>query len=151
MENIINSSKPPNDNEKEPIYSTSSMKQYWCHLCKTEFTKLYIPNIDIQCTHCGNTFCEELDKNIKINSESHPIHFEPYTMRNNINNGQNGLLNHILIVQGVSQPRSSVGLLDLIINFANSQNYTRNIESIINQIMMKIIINMGILQLPKNQ
>jgi len=135
MENIIN--KPPNDNEKDIIYSTSSMKQYWCHLCKKEFTKLFIPNIDIQCNYCGNTFCEELEKNINPNSDSHPIHFEPYTMRNNINsNNNNNLLNYILIVQGVPEPRSSVGLLDLILNFANEQSYSRNIENIINQIMM---------------
>ena len=137
MENLSSYSNKSIDNDKELGYSTASMKKYWCHICKKEFTKLYIPNIDIQCNYCGNTFCEELD-NTNINSESHPIHFEPYSMSNNNNNSNNSnnLLNNILISQGVPQPRSSHGLLDLIINFAMVQNYNRNIEYIINQIMM---------------
>ena len=112
------------------------MKKYWCHLCKKEFSKLYIPNIDIQCNYCGNTFCEELENNISINSESHPIHFEPFSMNNSDNNNNsNSLLNQILFSQGVPHPRSSGGLLDLIINYAMIQNYNRNLENIINQIM----------------
>ena len=134
------SSKNSADNDRDFSYSTSSTKKYWCHLCKKEFFKLYIPNIDIQCNYCGNTFCEELDNSININSESHPIHFEPFSMRNsnnNINsNNSNNLLNQILFSQGVPHPRSSHGLLDLIINYAMVQNYNRNLENIINQIMM---------------
>ena len=142
MESLSYSSKNLIDNDKDLGYSTSSMKRYWCHLCKKEFTKLYIPNIDIQCNYCGNTFCEELDNNTNINSESHPINFEPFSMRNNNNNSginnnsSNSLLNQILFSQGVQQPRSSVGLLDLILNYAMVQNYNRNLEYIINQIMM---------------
>ncbi len=140
MERISYSSKTLIEADKEFGYSTSSMKKYWCHLCKREFTKLYIPNIDIQCNYCGNTFCEEFDNNININSDSHPINFEPFSMRNynnsNNNINSNNLLNQILFSQGVQLPRSSVGLLDLIINYAMVQNYNRNIEQIINQIMM---------------
>ena len=140
MDRFSYSSKTLIDAEKEFGYSTSSMKKYWCHLCKREFTKLYIPNIDIQCNYCGNTFCEEFDNNININSDSHPINFEPFSMRNtnnsNNNINSNNLLNQILFSQGVQLPRSSVGLLDLIINYAMVQNYNRNIEQIINQIMM---------------
>ena len=133
MESLSYSSKNLIDNDKDLGYSTSSMKKYWCHLCKKEFTKLYIPNIDIQCNYCGNTFCEELDNNTNINSESHPINFEPFSMRNNNNNSginnnsSNSLLNQILFSQGVQQPRSSVGLLDLILNYAMVQNYNRNL------------------------
>ena len=143
MESLsICSNKNSLDNERDFGYSTSSMKKYWCHICKKEFIKLYIPNIDIQCNYCGNTFCEELENNININSESHPIHYEPFSMRNNNNNSNNNssnsnsLLNHILFSQGVPHPRSSGGLLDLILNYAMIQNYNRNIENIINQIMM---------------
>ena len=135
------------NNDRDLGYSTSSIKKYWCHICKKEFSKLYIPNIDIQCNYCGNTFCEELENNANINSESHPINFEPFSMSNNTNNNNssnnqnnsnnsNNLLNHILFSQGVQPPRSSGGLLDLILNFAMIQNYNRNIENIINQIMM---------------
>ena len=142
MESLSISSKNSIDNDRELGYSTSSMKKYWCHLCKKEFNKLYIPNIDIQCNYCGNTFCEELENNISINSESHPIHYEPFSsrnMNNNNNNNENNssdLLNHILFTQGVPHPRSSVGLLDLILNYALIQNYNRNLENIINQILM---------------
>ena len=136
------SNKSPNiidNNDKNLGYSTSSMKKYWCYICKKEFTKLYIPNIDIQCNYCGNTFCEELENN-NINSESHPVNFEPFSVNNNNNNNNNNnsnnLLNQILFSQGVPQPRSSHGLLDLILNFAMVQNYNRNLEFIINQIMM---------------
>ena len=138
MESLSFCSTRTLDNDRDFSYSTSTMKKYWCHLCKKEFSKLYIPNIDIQCNYCGNTFCEELENNISINSESHPIHFEPFSMNNsdNNNNDSNNLLNRILFSQGVSHPRSSGGLLDLIINYAMVQNYNRNIENIINQIMM---------------
>ena len=144
MESLSISSKNSIDNDRELGYSTSSMKKYWCHLCKKEFNKLYIPNIDIQCNYCGNTFCEELENNISINSESHPIHYEPFSSRNMNNNNNNNnnennssdLLNHILFTQGVPHPRSSVGLLDLILNYALIQNYNRNLENIINQILM---------------
>ena len=60
-------------------------------------------------------------------------------MNNNNNNNENNssdLLNHILFTQGVPHPRSSVGLLDLILNYALIQNYNRNLENIINQILM---------------
>ena len=137
MESLSYSSKNSIDNDKELGYSTSYMKKYWCHLCKKEFTKLYIPNIDIQCVYCGNTFCEELENNISINSELHPIHYEPFSSRNNNEeNSSNNLLNHILFSQGAAHPRSSHGLLDLILNYAFIQNYNRNLENIINQILM---------------
>ena len=136
MESLSYSSKNSIDNDKELGYSTSYMKKYWCHLCKKEFNKLYIPNIDIQCIYCGNTFCEELENNISINSESHPIHYEPFSSRNNEENSPSTLLNQILFSQGVPHPRSSHGLLDLILNYALIQNYNRNLENIINQILM---------------
>ena len=137
MESLSCSNKNLISNDKELGYSTSSVRKYWCHLCKKEFNKLYIPNIDIQCNYCGNTFCEELENNNR-NSDSHPINFEPYSMRNNNNNNinSNSLLNQILFSQGASQPRSSHGLLDLILNYAMVQNYNRNIEFIINQLLM---------------
>ena len=137
MESLSCSNKNSMDNDKDLGYSTSSLKKYWCHLCKKEFNKLYIPNIDIQCNYCGNTFCEEFENN-NINSDSHPINFEPYSIRNNNsnNNSSNNLLNQILFSQGASQPRSSHGLLDLILNYAMVQNYNRNIEFIINQLLM---------------
>ena len=123
------------ENDNDLGYSASSIKKYWCHLCKKEFSKLYIPNIDIQCNYCGNTFCEELE-NSNILSESHPIHFEPFSFNNNNNTNNSNLLDRILRSLNAPNPRNSSGLLDLIINYSMLQNYNRNIENIINQIMM---------------
>ena len=40
MESISYSNKNSIDNNKELGYSTSSMKKYWCHLCKKRIYKI---------------------------------------------------------------------------------------------------------------
>ena len=133
----VSSSSSSNSN----IYTTSSTKKYWCHLCKKEFSKIYIENIEIQCTYCGNTFCEELQNEDPL-SENHPSHFQPYdstynNLNNNINkNNQIDLLN-ILHSNNNTRPRTTSSLLDMIIQYVSSRNYyEENLENIINQIMM---------------
>lgn len=140
-------------------YSTSPMKKYWCHLCQKDFSKIYIKNIDIQCSYCGNTFCEELNNN-DINSDSHPSHFQPFVLnhsspliRNNIrnnnsnnnnNNNNNSniyirhgrLMDQIINARNIIRPRNSSNLLDLIMNFIMIQNYNDDLENIINHLMM---------------
>ena len=56
-------------------YASSPTKKYWCHKCRKEFSKIYIENIDIQCSYCGGTFCEELDNQ---SSDEHPSNFRPF-------------------------------------------------------------------------
>ena len=133
----VSSSSSSNSN----IYTTSSTKKYWCHICKKEFSKIYIENIEIQCTYCGNTFCEELQNEDPL-SENHPSHFQPYdstynNLNNNINrNNQIDLLN-ILHSNNNTRPRTTSSLLDMIIQYVSSRNYyEENLENIINQIMM---------------
>ena len=133
----VSSSSSSNSN----IYTTSSTKKYWCHLCKKEFYKISIENIEIQCTYCGNTFCEELQNEDPL-SENHPSHFQPYdstynNLNNNINrNNQIDLLN-ILHSNNNTRPRTTSSLLDMIIQYVSSRNYyEENLENIINQIMM---------------
>ena len=133
----VSSSSSTNSN----IYTTSSTKKYWCHICKKEFSKIYIENIEIQCTYCGNTFCEELQNEDPL-SENHPSHFQPYdstynNLNNNINrNNQIDLLN-ILHSNNNTRPRTTSSLLDMIIQYVSSRNYyEENLENIINQIMM---------------
>ena len=133
-----------NNNQNNSLgYTTSVTKKYWCHLCKKEFSKIYIENIEIQCSFCGGTFCEELEQ--EISSENHPSNFQPYdasTNNNNNNNNNNSnyrtntrnILN--IIHNNENRPRTTSSLLDLIINYLTFQNYEDNIESIINQIMM---------------
>ena len=137
MERLPSTNKPI-DNNYELGYSTTSMKKYWCHICKKEFNKYYIPHIDIQCNFCGYTFCEELENNANTSSEVHPLLFDSLSQNNNSNNinNSNDLLNHILSSQGSPPPRTSVGLLDLVLNYAMLRNFNRNMEDIINQIMM---------------
>ena len=148
----VSSSSSSNSN----IYTTSSTKKYWCHLCKKEFSKIYIENIEIQCTYCGNTFCEELQNEDPL-SENHPSHFQPYDSTTNYNNltninlqnqnsnnsnnnnnrnNENDLLN-ILHSNNNTRPRTTSSLLDMIIQYVSTRNYYEdNLENIINQIMM---------------
>lgn len=113
-------------------YTTSPTKKYWCHKCKKEFSKLYIENVDIQCSYCGDTCCEELETS-DVNSENHPIHFQPYDStaathrRNNIS--------AMFFSRGI-RPRTTSNLLDMIIEYVTGQNYEEDLEYVINQIMM---------------
>ena len=52
------------------------MQNYWCHLCKSEFQKLFIAGVEVQCRMCSNTFCEEIVA--EQDSTDHPSTFEPF-------------------------------------------------------------------------
>lgn len=135
------SSISSNDSHSNLGYTTSPIKKYWCHICKKMFTKLYIENIDIQCSECGKTFCEELETE-DTNNESHPSHFQPYispptnNRNNNNNNNNSDIFNQFMITRNVLRPRTSVGLLDMILNYFVVQRYNQDIENIINHIML---------------
>lgn len=108
-------------------YTTSSLKKYWCHICKREFSKIFIENIDIQCTHCGKTFCEELLYPSHQTSQAHPSNFQPYEPSPNIP--------HSFFNSGF-RPRTTSNLLDMILEYLTAQQYEHNLEDIINQIML---------------
>lgn len=113
-------------------YTSSVIKRYWCHICKKEFQKIYLENIDIQCNTCGQTFVEELETQDET-QENHPSHFRPFdasTEQRNTNR-----LNHTNFTR-VTRPRTTGHLLDLIISYFSSVNYEDDLENIINQIMM---------------
>ena len=78
MESLSYSSKNSIDNDRELGYSTSSMKKYWCHLCKKEFSHIY-ENDDVKCSFCGKTFCEIIE-NEDTSNASHPSHFEAFNI-----------------------------------------------------------------------
>ena len=65
----------------------SITKQYWCHICKKEFSNIYNENIDVKCFYCGKTFCEIIEAGDN-SDRSHPSHFNPILL-NNINNSEN--------------------------------------------------------------
>ena len=106
-------------------YTTSPTKRYWCHKCRKEFSKIYIKNIDIQCSYCGGTFCEELDNQ---SSDEHPSNFRPF-------NNPRGNISTMFFSRGV-RPRTTSNLLDMIIEYLSGQSEEDNLEDIINQIMM---------------
>ena len=92
-------------------YTTSLTQRYWCHKCRKEFSKIYIVNIDIQCSYCGGTFCEELDNQ---SSDEHPSNFRPF-------NNPRGNISTMFFSRGV-RPRTTSNLLDMIIEYLSGQS-----------------------------
>jgi E3 ubiquitin-protein ligase RNF115/126 len=130
-------------------YSTSVTKTYWCHICKREFSKIFIENVDVQCRSCGSNFCEEISLE---NQNDHPSNFEPYesqqirrTNLNNINNtnrndrdllNNNTILNLVYAPRGGQRPRTTSSFLDMLVNILGMNNQDEgSMESIINYIM----------------
>jgi E3 ubiquitin-protein ligase RNF115/126 len=112
-------------------YSTSTTRTYWCHLCKREFDKIYIENIEVQCRFCGNNFCEEITPDT---TNDHPSVFEPYESPSTSNTNRN-LLNMVHLPRQY-RPRTSSSFLDMIINLLGVSNHDdSNMESIIHYIM----------------
>ncbi len=110
-------------------YATSFTKSYWCHICKKEFSKIFIENVDVQCSICGGNFCEELSQE---NISDHPSNFEPYD--NGSSSNRNSLLN--LVYQPRVRPRTTSSFLDMLINVLGMNNQDNdNMENIINYIM----------------
>lgn len=118
------------------FYSTSVTKKYWCHICKKEFNKIFIENVEVQCTSCGNNFCEEISNNQE--HVEHPIHFRPYESIDSVNRqgtGRNSSIMSMLYMPRV-RPRSSSNFLDMIVNILGMNNQDeQSMESIINYIM----------------
>jgi E3 ubiquitin-protein ligase RNF115/126 len=109
-------------------YSTSITKIYWCHLCKKEFNKIFIDNVDIQCRICGNNFCEEITAE---SSSDHPSVFHPYESPNSTSNNRN-----LVYLPRSHRPRTSSSFLDMIISILGMNNQEDStMESIINYIM----------------
>lgn len=111
-------------------YTTSVIKKYWCHICKREFQKIYIENIDVQCTYCGQTFCEELDVEDQA-QDNHPSHFQPYDSSEN----RSSTITRLFFSRG-QRARTTSNLLDMIIEYLAQANYEDDFEQIINHIMM---------------
>ena len=148
-------------NALDLAYITSTTKSYWCHLCKKEFTKIFIDNTDIQCRFCGNNFCEEIIQNEDLHQ--HPSSFIPYESNttnsnsnsnnsNNLNsifprnqnqsqttssstNTRNSLLNFVMMPRS-NRPTTTSSLLDMVFNLLRDRNTDENnMENIINYIM----------------
>jgi len=141
-------------NTLDLVYTTSTTKTFWCHLCKREFNKIFIENVDIQCRYCGNFFCEEINPNEDF--DQHPSTFIPYESSNTNNNSnprinqsnsnntntasssvntRNSLFNMVMLSRS-NRPRTTSSLLDMIFNLLRERNTEENsMENIINYIM----------------
>jgi len=97
------------------LNTMSITKTYWCHLCKTEFIKLFISGVEVQCRICSNTFCEEITQDQQ--SSDHPSTFEPYEREGNTNS----------INRNNSSPINHISLLDIL--FPNRTNNEIQIQS----------------------
>jgi DNA-directed RNA polymerase subunit RPC12/RpoP len=118
-------------------YSTSVTKTYWCHICKREFNKIFIENVDVQCRSCGSNFCEEISTE---SQNDHPSNFEPYESTQNNNNRRsdrnNTILNLVYAPRGGQRPRTTSSFLDMLVNILGMNNQDEgSMESIINYIM----------------
>ena len=116
-------------------YSTSITKTYWCHICKREFSKIFIENVEVQCRSCGNNFCEEITTEIS----DHPSNFEPYesnrpSAQSNRPDRNSTILN--LVYAPSRRPRTTSSFLDMIVNILGMNNQDEgSMENIINYIM----------------
>lgn len=123
-------------------YSHSTTKIYWCHICKKEFSKLFIENVDIQCRFCGHNFCEEISTQ---NEMDHPSAFVPYESENSRNNNRSNPLGSgrnsgLSILESLSnrvrRPRTTSSLLDMVFGLLRDRNTEEaSMESIINMIL----------------
>ena len=109
-------------------YASSPTKKYWCHKCRKEFSKIYIENIDIQCSYCGGTFCEELECDDQSSNE-HPSNFRPFDSNAGRNNNRRNI-SAMFFSRGI-RPRTTSNLLDMIIEYLAGQNEEDDLEDII--------------------
>jgi E3 ubiquitin-protein ligase RNF115/126 len=117
-------------------YSTSVTKSYWCHICKREFNKIYIENVEIQCNLCGNNFCEEITNYSEISE--HPSNFQPYESERNSQGRTDRRANNLFeILQGPRyRPRTTSSFLEMLVGILGiNNNYDYSMENIINYIM----------------
>jgi E3 ubiquitin-protein ligase RNF115/126 len=116
-------------------YTTSSTKKYWCHICKKEFSKLYIEGVEVQCRMCDSPFCEELSE---MSNEDHPSNFRPYDSNAAQNRPRRSNFLEIIYPRPANRANSNgngnpniIDIVSSILNY-NEDNY---LENIINYLM----------------
>ena len=116
-------------------YNTSTTKKYWCHICKKEFSKLYIEGVEIQCRMCNSPFCEQISD---ISNEDHPSNFRPYD--SNTIQTRPRRSNFLEIIYPRTMNRLNVAnsqssnILDIVSSLLN-YNEDNHLENIINYLM----------------
>lgn len=121
-------------NNSEQTYSTSVTKVFWCHICKKEFNKLFIENVDVLCRYCGGNFCEEIISNVM--DQQHPSHFQPYEAHPQTQRQSNNPFN-IVHMPRTNRPRTTSSFLDMILGLLGRHSHgEQSLEDIINYIMV---------------
>ena len=139
-----------NNDFNNNISQNQSIKKYWCHLCKKEFSHEY-QNDDVKCLFCNKTFCEIIE-NEDTSNPLHPIHFEPFTFNNSnsqnintqnensINNNDDDYAPYIsrpsLTMSNILRRVRSLQLLNFIASLHFQQNHRDNIDDIISHLML---------------
>jgi hypothetical protein len=124
MNNIVNY-------HSQDLGYSSSTRTYWCHICKREFNKIFIENVEVQCINCHNNFCEE----ITSESSDHPSTFEPYESQRVERPERSSTIFNLIYAPRV-RPRTTSSFLDMLVNILGmNQQDEGSMESIINYIM----------------
>ena len=70
---------------EKSIQNKNLTKNFWCHICRIEFSKIVIEGNDVMCRACSSNFIEDISETIKT-GEEHPSTFEVYEKENTNNN-----------------------------------------------------------------
>lgn len=100
------------------LIQTSTTKSYWCHICKHEFSKIFIEDCDVKCRQCGKTFVEEIQNE---NNQEHPSSYQPYVNISNTSRRRDRL----------SEVSPILDLLSSLVSF----NEDENMENILSYLM----------------
>jgi E3 ubiquitin-protein ligase RNF115/126 len=102
-------------------YIPSHTKQYWCHLCQREFSRLYIENSEVHCRTCGKTFCEEINNREQTD---HPSNYQPFEQRSTQRRQSGGGIRSIFDALSSLMSFNEEAHMENIINFlmANDPN-----------------------------
>lgn len=132
-------------------YKSSLTKNFWCHLCKIEFSKIIIIGVEILCRNCNKNFCEDIT-NVE-NEDEHPSNFE--TFENPSRESQNSITSRsdtsdissnsgsteIYRILSPYRARARSNILNLISSLL--QNEENNMENILNYLMQNDLNRYG--------
>lgn len=127
-------------------YTSTMTKTYWCHLCKIEFSRIFIEGMEVFCRNCNKSFCEDLS-NVE-NEIEHPSNFVPYSGSNNSNSFSSNSSqssdagSRLLIYPLSSRSGGRASILELITSLIGGSDDT-SMDNILNYIMQNDVNRYG--------
>lgn len=124
-----------NTNTNQEFTSTMT-KSYWCHICKIEFSRIFIEGIEVFCRSCNKSFCEDLS--IVENETDHPSNFVPYSnnLDSSVSSPSDSSSNdsdRVILYPIGNRTRSRPPFLELISSMMGAEEY--GMDGILNYIM----------------